>query len=62
MIQVIYMTTIATGDLTLCSDGINNININLRVLTLVHPYLDMPNVYVSYSIHEWAAMKNNSAL
>lgn len=47
-IQVIYLTTMASGSPRLYSEGMANINTNLRVLTETHPYPDMPNVYVSY--------------
>ncbi|KAL2672211.1 hypothetical protein Neosp_012912 [[Neocosmospora] mangrovei] len=47
-IQVIYLTTTANGSPRLYSEGMANINTNLRVLTETHPYPDMPNVYVSY--------------
>ncbi|RTE84055.1 hypothetical protein BHE90_001437 [Fusarium euwallaceae] len=46
-IQVIYLTTMANGSSRLYNEGIANINTNLRVLTVTHPYPDMPNVYLS---------------
>lgn len=46
-IQVIYSTTVANGDADIYARTASNINTNLHVLTATHPFVDMPNIYVS---------------
>lgn len=46
-VQIIYATTVAWADSCLHRQIASNIHTNLRVLQVMYPYMDMPNVYVS---------------
>ncbi|KAI1410536.1 fungal-specific transcription factor domain-containing protein [Hypoxylon sp. FL1857] len=46
-IQVVFLATLTRGDHNIYNQVVDNLRTNLEVLMLTHPYLDMPNVYLS---------------
>ncbi|KAI0145755.1 hypothetical protein F4776DRAFT_373660 [Hypoxylon sp. NC0597] len=73
-IQVVFLATLARGNHTIYNQVVENLRTNLNVLTLVHPYPDMPNVYLSalcpFLAHfgfselaaEWEPLRNTGPL
>ncbi|OTA81399.1 hypothetical protein M434DRAFT_211175 [Hypoxylon sp. CO27-5] len=73
-IQVVFLATLARGNHTIYNQVTENLRTNLNVLTLVHPYPDMPNVYLSalcpFLAHfgfsevamEWEPLRNTGPL